>query len=58
MRQTITKIILLSLIPIAIYAICSFIFFNTDISTWSWWGRGIFAVWILIAINKLDNTKQ
>jgi len=50
--KTITSIILAILISVGIYGICAFIVWNPLIMEWPIWTRGVYGIWVLIAIGK------
>ena len=58
MKQAIISIILAILIPVGIYGICAFIAWNPLIMEWPTWMRGVYGIWVLVAIGKaIDKNK-
>jgi hypothetical protein len=57
MKQAIISIILAILIPVGIYGICAFIAWNPLIMEWPTWMRGVYGIWVLIAIGKALDKK-
>ena len=56
--KAIINIILAMLISIGIYGICAFVAWNPLIQEWPIWLRGIYGIWVLIAVGKaLDKDK-
>mgnify|MGYP000259347298 FL=1 len=56
--KIIINLILAILILIGIYAICAFVVWTPLIMEWPVWVRGVYAFWVLVAVNKaLDKNK-
>lgn len=56
--KAIINIILAILISVGIYGICAFVAWNALIQEWPIWLRGIYGIWVLIAVGKaLDKGK-
>jgi hypothetical protein len=56
--KAIINIILAILISVGIYGICAFIVWNPLIMEWPIWMRGVYGIWVLVAIGKaIDKNK-
>jgi len=50
--KAIISIILAILISVGIYGICAFVVWNPLIMEWPTWMRGVYGIWVLVAIGK------
>jgi hypothetical protein len=50
--KIIINLILAILISIGIYGMCAFVVWNPLIIEWPIWIRGVYAIWVLVAIDK------
>ena len=55
--KAIINIILATLILVVIYGICAFVAWNPLIQEWPIWLRGIYGIWVLIAVGKALDKK-